>query len=84
MSDTMFADPTMQMRKVVLHGRLKRVVGQEEFQMMATSPKDAISCLCTQVPGFQKTLMEGWYRCILARAHLDGDAGDLGDLDQAR
>ncbi|WP_421994543.1 hypothetical protein [Roseococcus sp.] len=65
MSEILFAEPTMMMRKVILHGRLKRVVGQEEFSMMASTPKEAISCLCTQVPGFQKTLMDGWYRCIL-------------------
>lgn len=54
------------MRKVVLHGRLRRVIGQGEFSMMAATLQEAISCLCMQVPGFQKTLMGGWYRCILA------------------
>jgi hypothetical protein len=47
MPETIFAEPTMMMRKVVLHGCLKRVVGQEEFKIMASTPKEAISCLCT-------------------------------------
>ncbi|MBS7812864.1 tail assembly protein [Roseococcus pinisoli] len=66
MSETIYADPMMQMRKVVLHGRIKRIVKQEEFNLMAASPREALMALCTQVPGFQKTLGEGWYRCILA------------------